>query len=147
MAKEREYGDWQGKQCSDKRGFVCSMNKQNSYDSTGTPNKYSCPTEKGYIPHGTACYKIFSDALIGHDQAKTNCRADQEGTMVYAGLATVWDVHDNQLMHSMILEKDENKEKSYWLGLEVKNGDYNDWKWEDQHSYTYNNWADGNPKG
>ena len=80
------------------------------------PNEFSCPTEKGYIPHDTACYKIFPDALIGHDQAKTNCQADKEGNMVYAGLATIWDVHDNKLLQSMILENDENSQKKYWIG-------------------------------
>ena len=80
------------------------------------PNEFSCPTEKGYIPHDTACYKIFPDALIGHDQAKTNCQADKEGNMVYAGLATIWDVHDNKLLQSMILENNENSQKKYWIG-------------------------------
>ena len=80
------------------------------------PNELSCPTEKGYIPHDTACYKIFPDALIGHDQAKTNCQADKEGNMVYAGLATIWDVHDNKLLQSMILESDANSQKKYWIG-------------------------------
>ena len=37
--------------------------------------------------------------------------------------------------------------KYYLIGLEVENGNYNQWKWADSHAYTYNNWANGNPQG
>ena len=51
------------------------------------------------------------------DQAYENCNADKEDNMLYAGLATIWDVHENELLQSLILEDYQNNVKHFWIGI------------------------------
>ena len=89
---------------------------KSEFDSTGVPNPNSCPIENGYVPNSNACYKILSDVLMSYDQAYENCLADNDGTKAFAGLATIWDVHENALLQSLILEREEVKLQNYWIG-------------------------------
>jgi len=72
--------------------------------------------------------------------------SSSSGNFKYGGLATVWDIHDDQFIRALMNEDDTERD-SFWIGLyHDPNVDPKNWLWEDQHSLTYTNWAENEPK-
>ena len=71
-----------------------------------------------FFPHGTGCFKFVSAKTENYSDAYAKCKAFKTDEFSYAGLATIWDLYDNEFLHSKIIETSVSN-KSYWLGLKT----------------------------
>ena len=58
------------------------------------------------------------DEKMSYDSAMQTC-SRSSGNFKYGGLATVWDIHDDQFIRALMNEDDTARE-SYWIGLSFK---------------------------
>ena len=63
---------------------------------------------------GFACYQMQPNKLVEYEDALEECKKFNN-QFKYGGLATVWDIHDDQLLYSMMLESSEVS-GDFWLG-------------------------------
>ena len=61
-----------------------------------------------------ACYQMQPNKLVEYEDADNECKK-LNNQFKYGGLATVWDVHDDQLLYSMMLESPDVS-GDFWLG-------------------------------
>jgi len=147
-AVSRWHGKWNDANCEDVKPFVCSMWKDPTLD--GRPeNRYNCPA--GYSALGSACYKVVQGAL-SHDAAEAACGQENSGGFTSASLASIWDIHDNMMLKSIMAEQNLGPEFKAWIGLYFDKAiDPTDdpstikWRWTDKHPVTYTNWGADEP--
>ena len=149
LTVQRQNSKWNDDNCDRTKPYICSMDKSPEFDSKGIPNDFNCPLEKGYQPLGSACYKIYTEEQ-SYSQAKQTCAANR-GSFKYAGLATIWDVHDNMFLYALMNEESViHQDDFHWIGLYFDKDQYptaagTKWLWEDKHSVTYSKWGNGQP--
>ena len=148
----RQHGQWNDINCGDTYPFVCSMWK-NETNNAPEPNPNNCPT--GYKPFETGCFKIVNTGAANFDAAQAACEADRTGIFTSAGLASIWDVHENYMLKALMHDAGITSANNFagWIGLYFDRSiDVSDdpesvkFRWTDKHPVTYTHWAGNEPQ-